>query len=71
MSSFNQKARIFRTWVEEDTGKKTSVGETYTSLRAKAYMLITDETKDMIEQIEGEELQALVKAYRTGAIKES
>lgn len=53
MSSLNQKARIFRTWLEEDSTRKTSTGETYTALRAKAYMLITDETKDMIEQIEG------------------
>ncbi len=53
MSSCNQKARIFKTWLEEDDTKKTSTGETYTALKAKAYMLITEENKDMIEQIEG------------------
>ncbi len=53
MSSSNQKARIFRTWLEEDETKKTSAGEAYTALRAKAYMLITEENRDMIEQIEG------------------
>jgi len=53
MSSHNQKARIFKTWLEEDETKKTSAGETYTALKAKAYMLITEENKEMIEQIEG------------------
>lgn len=53
MSSSNQKARIFKTWLEEDSTKKTSAGESYTALRAKAYMLITEESKEMIEQIEG------------------
>lgn len=53
MSSQSQKARIFRTWLEEDDSRKTTAGESYTALKAKAYMLITDENKDMIEQIEG------------------
>lgn len=53
MSSQNQRARIYKTWLEQDDARKTSTGETYTALKAKAYMLITDETKDMIEQIEG------------------
>lgn len=53
MSSANQKARIFDTWLEEEKEKKTSVGESYVALKAKAYMLITDETKELIEQIEG------------------
>lgn len=53
MSSQNQKARIFKTWLEEDSTKKTATGEAYTALKAKAYMLITDENKEMIEQIEG------------------
>lgn len=53
MSSHNQKARIFKTWLEEDSTKKTSAGESYTALKAKAYMLITEENKEMIEQIEG------------------
>lgn len=53
MSSLNQKARIFRTWLEEDKSKKTSAGESYTALKARAYMLRTDENRDMITQIEG------------------
>lgn len=53
MSSHNQKARIFKTWLEEDKAKKTSTGEAYTALKAKAYMLITEDNRDMIEQIEG------------------
>lgn len=53
MSAENQKARIFSTWLEEDSSKKTSIGETYVALKAKAYMLITDANRDMIEQIEG------------------
>lgn len=53
MSAFNQKARIFKTWLQEDKSKKTSTGETYVALKATAYMLVTDENKDMIAQIEG------------------
>lgn len=53
MSSQNQKARIYKTWLEQDSSRKTLAGESYTALRAKAYMLITDENREMIEQIEG------------------
>lgn len=53
MSSLNQKARIFKTWLEEDKSKKNSVGENYTALKARAYMLRTEENRDMIAQIEG------------------
>ena len=53
MSAFNQKARIFKTWLQEDKSKKTSTGEAYVALKATAYMLVTDENKDMIAQIEG------------------
>lgn len=53
MSSHNQKARIYKTWLEQDNSRKTLTGESYTALRAKAYMLITDENREMIEQIEG------------------
>ncbi len=53
MSAHNQKARIYKTWLEQDNSRKTLNGESYTALKAKAYMLITDETKEMIEQIEG------------------
>ncbi len=53
MSAQNQKARIYKTWLEQDKSRKTLNGEGYTALKAKAYMLITDENKEMIEQIEG------------------
>lgn len=53
MSSLNQKARIFKTCIQEDKSKKTSAGEDYVTLKATAYMLVTDENKDMIAQIEG------------------
>ncbi len=53
MSAKNQMARIFRTWLEEDSTKKTSVGEAYVALRAKAYMLRTKENEELISQIEG------------------
>lgn len=53
MSSQSQKARIFKTWLEQDSNKKTSVGESYVALRAKAYMLRTEENAEMIAQIEG------------------
>lgn len=53
MSSRNQLARIFKTWLEEDKNKKTSVGENYVALKAKAYMLRTKENEEIISQIEG------------------
>ena len=53
MSSKNQLARIYKTWLEEDKNKKTTVGENYTALRAKAYMLRTKENEEIIAQIEG------------------
>lgn len=53
MSTKNQKARIFRTWLEQDKSKKTSQGESYVALRAKAYMLRTKENEELINQIEG------------------
>ena len=53
MSAKNQLARIFRTWLEEDKSRKTSVGEAYVALKAKAYMLRTKENEEIIAQIEG------------------
>lgn len=53
MSSKNQKARIFKTWLEQDDSKKTSTGEAYVALKAKAYMLRTKDNEDFISQIEG------------------
>ncbi len=53
MSAKNQLARIFKTWLEEDKNKKTSTGEAYVALKAKAYMLRTKENEEIIAQIEG------------------
>ena len=49
----NQSARIYKTWCEEDTGKKTVFGETYFCLKAKAYILRNEKNKSLIEEIEG------------------
>lgn len=53
MSSCNQTARIYSTRLEEDSTKKTSAGETYVALKAKAYMLRNSDTEALISQIEG------------------
>ncbi len=49
----NQTARIFETSVEVDPTRKTTLGEDYTYLSAKAYMLKSDETQNLIAQIDG------------------
>ncbi len=48
-----QTARIFKAWVETDKTKKTSRGENYSVLKARAYMIRTEENKSLIEEIEG------------------
>ena len=48
-----QTARIFKTWVEEDKTRTTSQGEPYTMLRAKAYMVRTENNRSLIEEIDG------------------
>lgn len=53
MSSKNQMARIFETHLEKDNSKKTTQGESYVALKAKAYMLRTKENEELINQIEG------------------
>lgn len=53
MTSSNQTARIYKTWLEENSSKKTSTGENYVSLRAKAYMLRNSDTQHLIDEIEG------------------
>ncbi len=53
MRSKDQRARIFRTYIEKAQGKKTSVGEAYTALKARAYMLRTEENASLIKEIEG------------------
>lgn len=48
-----QTARIFKAWVETDKTKKTTRGENYSVLKARAYMIRTEENKSLIEEIEG------------------
>ena len=52
-SSANQTARIFDTEVVTDEGHITRFGGTYRYLRAMAYMVRTEENRDLITQIEG------------------
>lgn len=52
-SSANQTARIFDTEVVTDDRHITRFGGTYRYLRAMAYMVRTDENRDLITQIEG------------------
>ncbi len=51
MKSEDQTARIYKTWVEEDPTRLTANGEPYTCLMARAYIPVTDETKERIAQI--------------------
>ncbi len=53
MRSADQRARIFRTYTEKQPGKKTSCGEDYVALKARAYMLRTEENASLIKEIEG------------------
>lgn len=48
-----QTARIFKAWVETDKTKKTTLGENYSVLKARAYMIRTKENESLIEEIEG------------------
>lgn len=52
MRSKDQRARVFRTYLEE-SGSKNSVGEPYTALKARAYMLRSKENESLIAEIEG------------------
>ena len=52
-SSANQTARIYDTEVVTDEGHITRFGGTYRYLRAMAYMVRTEENRDLITQIEG------------------
>lgn len=53
MRSKDQRARIFRTYIEKTPDKRTTCGETYTALKARAYMLRTEENISLIKEIEG------------------
>lgn len=52
MKSSDQKARIFDTWVEKVDGRKTADGEDFYQLKAKAYMVKSDENMALITDIE-------------------
>ncbi len=51
-SGKNQTARIFSTEVVADENKKTSYGESYRYLKAKAYMPITNANENLIAEID-------------------
>ena len=52
MKSSDQSARIFEAFVERENGKKTADGEDYYMLKAKAYMVKTDENSSLIREID-------------------
>lgn len=52
MRSSDQTARIFKTWIEEDSGRITQRGEKYTALKARAYMVKTLKNEDLIKEID-------------------
>ena len=52
MKAADQTARIFDTWVEKLPNRKTADGEDFYVLRAKAYMVISEENKSLITEIE-------------------
>lgn len=49
----NQNARIFDTELVTDDSRKTKNGEPYRYLKASAYMVRTDENKNLISEIDG------------------
>ncbi len=51
MKSESQHSRIFTTWLEEDETQKTSTGENYTALKARAYIPLTQKSTELIAQI--------------------
>lgn len=52
MKSSDQTARIFDAWVEKTDGRKTADGEDYYALKAKAYMVRSEENGALIKEIE-------------------
>lgn len=52
MKSKDQTARIYSAEVVTDTSRKTSDGEPYTYIKAKAYMVRTEKNKDLIAEID-------------------
>lgn len=52
MSSKDQNARVYETQVVTDETRKTSDGEPYTYIKAKAYMVRTEKNRDLITEID-------------------
>lgn len=52
-SSANQNARIFDTEIVTDESRRTKFGSPYVYLKAMAYMVRTDNNKDLIAEIDG------------------
>ena len=52
-SSSNQNARIFDTEIISDDSRTTKHGTTYKYLKGTAYMIRTDENKNLISEIDG------------------
>lgn len=52
MRSADQKARIYDAWVEKMPGRKTADGEDFYCLKAKAYMVRSEENQQLITEIE-------------------
>lgn len=52
-SSSNQNARIYSTEIVTDDTKSTSDGRPYKYLKAEAYMVRTDDNKNLIAEIDG------------------
>ncbi len=53
ISTVNQNARIFDTELVTDLSRKTEYGENYRYLKAMAYMVRTDDNKNLIAEIDG------------------
>ena len=52
-STHNQNARIFETEIVTDHSRTTKYGSAYKYLKASAYMVRTDENKNLIAEIDG------------------
>lgn len=53
MRSKDQAARVFYTYLEEDKTKRTDADETYVALKARAYMVKTENNSSLIAEIDG------------------
>ena len=48
----NQNSRVFETWLDKPEGKKTVDGEQLVQLKAKAYILKSEKSKTLIDEID-------------------